>query len=92
MHVAHRVQQPAHLLLAGPDDTRIRVAGGGDAERACQIQVFFPVDVPDVNAFGVVPDNRPRAVSINKSDVPRLKVTKLLQDVSGVRHKFTIYG
>ena len=90
MHVAHRVQQPAHLLLAGLDDPRIRMAGGGDAERAGQIQVFFPDRIPNMNAFGEFPDNWPRAVAFDEGDVPRLEVTQLLQDVSGFRHKFTI--
>ena len=55
MDVAHRVGQPGHLLLAGFDDARIRVAGGGDAERGGQIQIFFPVGVPDENILGALP-------------------------------------
>ena len=42
MKVAHRVQQPGELRLTGLDNARICVAGGGDAERGGQIQIFFP--------------------------------------------------
>ena len=59
MHVAHRVQEFRHLLLAGLDDSWIGMAGGGDAKRGGQIQIFFAVGVPDMNAFGAFPDNRP---------------------------------
>ena len=70
MDIAHRVQQPGHLPLAGLDDARIRVTGGGDAERGGQIQIFFAAGVPDKDALGAIPDHRPRAVGFNEGDVP----------------------
>ena len=79
MHVAHRVQQFRHLFLPGFDDVWIRVAGGGDAERGGQIQILFPVGIPDVNALRAFPDNRPRAVRFDESDISRFEITKQLQ-------------
>ena len=62
MHIAHRVQQFCHLLLAGFDDARIRVTGRGDAEGGGQIEIFFPFRIPDVHALGAFPNDRPRTV------------------------------
>ena len=71
MHVAHRVRQPGHLRLAGPDHSRIRMAGGGDAKRRGQIQIFFPIGIPDVNALGALPDDGPRTVRLHEDDIAR---------------------
>ena len=79
MHIAHRVQQSRHLFLAGFDDIWIGVAGGGDAECAGQIQIFFSVGVPDKNVFGALPDNRPRTVRFAEQDVARLMFAQQLQ-------------
>ena len=65
MHVAHRVRQPGQLPLPGFDDARVGVAGGGDAKRGGQIEIFFAVGVPDIDIPGAFPDNRPRAVRFN---------------------------
>ncbi len=70
MDVTHRVQKRGHLLLSGFDDVWIRVTGSGDAERGRQIQIFFTFGIPDVNALGTLPNNRPCAVRIKESDVP----------------------
>ena len=91
MHVAHRVQQPGHLLLAGLDDVRIGVAGGGDAKRGGQIQIFFPVGVPNENTLGAFPDNRPRTVGFEKGDISRLEIPEQLQNLFCFGHEFTIY-
>ncbi len=89
MEIAHRVRQPGELLLAGLDDARIRVTGGGDSKRGGQIQIFFPVGVPNKDILGAVPDNRPRAVRLDERDVARLGVAKLIEYDFGFRHKFT---
>ena len=76
MHVAHRVQQFSHLRLSGFDDVGIRVAGGGDAERGGEIQILFPVRIPDIHALRALPDNRPRAVGVNEGDVARFMIAQ----------------
>ena len=55
MHIAHRVQQFGHLLLAGADDARVRVARRRDAERGRQVEILFAFRVPDVNASAPAP-------------------------------------
>ena len=45
------------------------MAGSGDTERGGQIQIFFPFRIPDVNAFGAFPDNRPRTVRLDEQHV-----------------------
>src|SRR5689334_17615945 len=40
MDVPHGVEKSAHLALTCPDDARIGVTGGGDAEGGRQIEVF----------------------------------------------------
>ena len=71
MHVAHRVQKFRHLFLSGADDGLVRVTGGGDAERGGEIQILFTFRIPDVNAAGAFPDNRPRAVGFGEQHVAR---------------------
>ena len=76
MHVAHRVEQSRHLLLSGFDDVRIRMTGGGNAKCPGQIQILFPIGVPNVNVLGAFPDNRPRAIGFNMNNISRLEIPK----------------
>src|SRR6266446_2435870 len=83
MHVAHRVQQGGHLTLPGPDHARIGVARGRDAESGGQVQILFPLRVPDVDAASPLPDDWPRTVRRNASDVPRFVIAEQLQNLAG---------
>ena len=74
MHIAHGMQKPGHLLLTGLDDTRVCVTGGGDAKRGGQIEIFFPVGIPNMNVLGAVPNDGPRTVRLNEHNVARLVI------------------
>ena len=89
MNVTHGVKQTGHLLLAGFDDVRIGVAGGGDAKGAGQIEMFFARGVPNENAAGAFPDHRPGAVPGDIGDVARFKITQQMQGFS-CSHQFKI--
>ncbi len=83
MHVAHRVQQSGHLTLPGPDHARIGVTRRRHSESGGQVQIPFAVRIPDVNAAGPLPDDRPRTVRRNASDVPRFVLAEQLQNLAG---------
>src|SRR5437016_2023149 len=86
MNIAHRVQQLRHLLLTRLDDPPIRMTGGGNSKCGCQIEVFFSIRVPNVNAPRALPNNRPRAVRSDERDVARFVVAEKLKNFLGSRH------
>ena len=86
MHVAHGVQQPGHLYLPGLDDARICVTGGGNAKRGGQIEIFFPVGVPNVNVLGAFPNDRPGAVRFHEHNVARLVVAQQVKNLTVFAH------
>ena len=63
------------------------MTGGRNAKGRGQIEVFFAIGIPDVNAPGAFPDHGPGTVRLDKRDIARLKIAELLQDGSGFRHK-----
>jgi len=58
----------------------------GDAKRGSQIEVFFPINVPDVNILGAVPNDRPRTVRFNEHNVARFIITQCVKNMSGLAH------
>ncbi len=94
MDIAHGVQQPGHLLLAGADHLGIRVTGGGHAKRGGQIQILFAGGIPNLNAPSALPDDWPPALWIHKSNVARFIIAQQLECCFGIRHRnlrFMIY-
>ena len=86
MHVAHGVQKPGHLFLPGRDDARVCVTGGGDAKRGGQIEIFFPVSVPNENVFGAVPNDGPGAVRLHEHNVARFVITQQVKNLTVLAH------
>ena len=86
MHVAHGVQKPGHLGLPGLDDAQVGMTGGGNAKRGGQIEIFFPVRVPDVNVPGAVPNDGPGAVRLHKHNVARLVITQPVKNLTVFAH------
>src|ERR1044071_3336984 len=72
MDVAHRVQEFGHLFLAAAHDTRIRVSRRSDAKGRGEIEIFAAVLIPDMHPLSAFPNDRPRAVRFDVSNVPRL--------------------
>src|SRR5262252_187522 len=71
VHVPHRMEQPAHLHLSGPDHAGIGMARRRHTERSRQIQVPFSIHIPNINTLGPLPDNRPRAIRLNERNIAR---------------------
>ena len=86
MHIAHGVQKPGHLFLTGFDDARVCVTGGRDAKRGGQIEIFFPVSIPNVNVSGAVPNDGPRTVRLNEHNVARFVITQRVKNLTGLAH------
>src|SRR5207245_7431496 len=82
MHISHSVQQSGHLLLAGGNDARIGMSGSRDAESGRQIQVFFPIGIPNMCAFRPLPYDGPRAAGLDEGDIPRLVGSKQVENFS----------
>ena len=83
MHVAHRVEQRAHLALAGADDTGIRMPGRGDPERGGEVEILASLGIPDVVAPRLGPDDGPGAVRIEERDVPRFVAAQQVERAAG---------
>src|ERR1043166_9346072 len=59
MHIAHCVQQLRHLPLPGAHNSWIRVTCCRDAKCRREIEILFPVRIPNVNSARTFPNNRP---------------------------------
>ena len=84
MHIAHCVQQRRHLPLAGFDNPRVRMTRGSDAKRCGQIEIFFPLRVPNVRTFCALPNNRPRTGRFDERDVTRFVAAQEVECVLGL--------
>jgi len=84
MHVAHRVQQPGHLPLAGAHDAGIGVARRRHAEGRGEIEIFSAGRVPHVDAARALPHNRPRTIRIDERDVTRFVTLQEFKDGAGI--------
>ena len=71
MHVAHGMQERAHLLLPGAHDMRVRMAGRRHAECCRQVEILASFHIPDEHAARPVPDDGPGAVRFHESHVAR---------------------
>ena len=79
MHIAHRMKQLRHLLLAGMDHARIRMTGRRDAERSGEVEILFSFRVPNMNTTSTLPNDGPRTVGFHERDVARLVGAKQRQ-------------
>src|SRR3954467_6199212 len=59
MDIAHGVKETGHLLLAGANDARVGVPGGGHSEGSREIQIFASFGIPNMNAPRAFPNNWP---------------------------------
>ena len=89
MHIAHRVEQRRHLLLARANNRSICVARCRNTERCREIEILFSFRVPDVNAFGAFPHDRPRAVRFGEQHVARFVVAEQGERLAGVHEILT---
>ncbi len=76
MHITHRVRETGQLPLPGLDHAQIGMTGGSHAKRRGQIQILFPIGVPNVHIPGAFPNHRPGTVGFNVNDVPRFVVAE----------------
>ena len=84
MDIAHRMEQLPHLILAGAHNPGIRMARSGYAKPSRQVEVAFPVAVPNEDATGSFPDNRPGTVRIDERNVPGFIPAKQIKRLPGV--------
>ena len=71
VHVAHRMEQSAHLPLPGLDYTRVGVPGRRHAEGGGQVQILLPLRIPNMHARGPFPNDGPRAIRLNERHIAR---------------------
>lgn len=86
MYVTHRMRQPDQLPLCGFYHPPVGMAGRGHAKRRGQIQILFPVGIPNVYIPGTLPNNRPGTVRIGEEDISRFVTAQQMQDLSGLSH------
>ena len=85
MHIAHGMEQFRHLRRTSPDNARVRVAGRRHAKCCRQVQIFLPFRIPNMHAFGPLPDNRPRAISLDERDIARFVCAEQLKALSSIQ-------
>src|SRR5258706_2688112 len=84
MDITHGVEQAAHLPLAGANDARIGMASSGDAKCGCEVQIPFPIEIPNVNPIGALPNDRPGAFRVDECDVARFVLFEATQGRRGL--------
>lgn len=80
MEISHGVQEPGHLPLGCLDDARIGMTGGGDPKGRGQVEIRFPVGIPDVHALGALPDDGPGKVRFDERHVARFEGAEQFED------------
>lgn len=72
VNITHRMEEKGSLLLGGPDNAWIGVAGVRDSERRREINETATCCVPNARSACTTPDDGPGAVWFHKRYVSRL--------------------